>query len=76
VGIAAADAHSVHDNQFEGQVHYANADFIGYFKLTWLHSVGHDMGEHRAKLAPLAPVQVLVRGRDVSHESAWAEMAR
>lgn len=76
VGIAAVDAHSVHDNTFESKVPYANADFIGYFGLTWLHSVGHDMGEHQGKLAPLAKVQVLVRGRDVSHEGAWAEMAR
>jgi parallel beta-helix repeat protein len=76
IGIAAADAHSVHDNQFDGPMPYANADFVGYFGLTWLHSVGRDMTEHSATLAPLAPVQVLIRGRDVSHESAWAEMAK
>ena len=76
VGIAPGDAHSVHDNRFDGTVNYANADLVGYFGLTWLHSVGRDIGEHSAKLAPLAPVQVVVRGRDVSHESAWAEMAK
>ena len=76
VGIAATDAHSVHDNTFASTVSYANADFVGYFALTWLHEVTYDMGEHSGRLEPLAPVQVLIRGRDVSHPSAWAEMEK
>lgn len=76
VGMAGADQFSIHDNQHAGDLPYGNADFVGYFGLTWLHSVGHDMAEHSADLAPLAAVQVIIRGRDVDHESAWAEMAK
>ncbi len=76
VGMASGDAFSIHDNSHAGSEPYGNADFIGKFGLTWFHAVGRDMTEHGATLAPLAPVQVLIRGRDVSHPSAWAEMEK
>jgi parallel beta-helix repeat protein len=76
VGMAEADQFSVHDNSHESPEVYGNADFVGYFGLTWFHAVGRDGSEHDATLAPLAPVQVIIRGRDVSHEGAWAEMAK
>lgn len=76
VGMAAGDAFSIHDNTHASTEPYGNADFVGYFGFTWFHSVGRDLSEHGATLAPLAPVQVLIRGRDVSHPSAWAEMAK
>lgn len=76
VGMAAEDQFSIHDNTFASDTPYGNADFVGYFALTWLHSVGRDMAEHSATLAPLAPVQVIIRGRDVSHKGAWAEMEK
>ncbi len=76
VGMAAGDRFSVHDNTHASAVPYGNADFVGYFGLTWLHGVGFDLTEHNAVLEPLAPVQVIIRGRDVDHQSAWAEMAQ
>ncbi len=76
VGMAAGDQFSIHDNTHASAVPYGNADFVGYFGLTWLHSVGHDMAEHSASLTPLAPVQVIIRGRDVDHASAWAEIEK
>jgi Right handed beta helix region len=76
IGIAGDEAHSVHDNDDGGQVPYVNADFVGYFGLTWLHGVTYDLAEVSADLAPLPPVQVIIRGRDVSVPSAWAEMEK
>lgn len=76
VGVAADVAHSIHDNDDGGQAPYANADFIGFFGLSWLHSVGRDPAEHSAALSPLGPVQVIIRGRDVSHAEAWAEFSK
>ena len=76
VGVVAGEAHAIHDNQFASSEPYGNADFVGYFGLTWFHSVGRDMSEHAARLEPLAPVQVIIRGRDVNHQGAWAEMAK
>jgi len=76
VGMAAEDGFSIHDNTHDSADSYGNADFVGYFGLPWLHSVSRDASEHDAVLAPLAPVQVIIRGRDVSHEGAWAEFAR
>lgn len=76
LGMAAGDQFSIHDNDHASDMPYGNADFVGYFGLTWLHSVGHDMTGHSAVLAPLAAVQVIIRGRDVDHQSAWAELAK
>ncbi len=76
IGMADADQFGVHDNEHASAVPYGNADFVGYFGLTWLHSVGQDMAEHSADLAPLPPVQVIIRGRDVSHEGAWSELSK
>ena len=76
VGMADADQFSIHDNSHESPDSYGNADFVGYFGLPWLHGIGRDGSEHDADLAPLAPVQVIIRGRDVSHAGAWAEMAK
>lgn len=74
VGQAADRQHSLHDNDMGDELPYGNADFIGKFGLTWLHGVSFDASEHAATLAPLAPVQVIIRGRDVSHKGAWAEI--
>lgn len=76
VGEAADRRHSIHDNDFGDDLPYGNADFIGRFGLTWLHAVSFDITEHSATLTPRAPVQVIIRGRDVSHPGAWAEMAK
>lgn len=76
LGEAADRKHSIHDNDFGDDVPYGNADFIGKFGLTWIHGVSFDITEHSAALDPVAPVQVIIRGRDVDHEGAWAEMAR
>ena len=76
VGKSADEAFSFHDNSHASPEPYGNADFVGYFGLTWFHSVSRDASEHSATLAPLAPVQVIIRGRDVSHAGAWAEMAK
>ena len=74
VGQAADRQHSLHDNDMGDELPYGNADFIGKFGLTWLHGVSFDASEHAATLAPLDPVQVIIRGRDVSHKGAWAEI--
>ena len=58
--------HSIHSNSHSGDTVYANADFVGYFGLTWLHSVERDLSEHDADLAPLPPVKVVIRGQDVT----------
>lgn len=76
VGEAADRRNSIHDNDFGEDVPYGNADFIGKFGLTWLHEVSFDISEHSASLMPLVPVQVIIRGRDVSHKGAWAEMEK
>ena len=76
VGATADEQHSIHDNDFGDLVPYGNADFIGKFGLTWLHEVSYDISEHSATLAPLAAVQVIIRGRDVSHPGAWGEMEK
>ena len=76
VGKAAEEAFSFHDNSHASADTYGNADFVGYFGFTWFHAVTRDASEHSATLAPLAPVQVIIRGRDVSHVGAWAEMAK
>lgn len=76
IGQAADRENAIHDNDFGQEVPYGNADFVGYFGLTWIHGVSFDISEHSAKLEPLAPVQVIIRGRDVSHEGAWAEIAK
>lgn len=64
-GLPRDERHSIHDNDHGGQAAYANADFIGYFGLTWLHKVSRDPAEHSAKLAPLDPVTVTLRGQNV-----------
>ncbi len=76
VGAASDVEHSIHDNDFGDATPYGNADFIGKFGLTWLHEVTYELSEHSAELTPLVPVQVIIRGRDVSHRGAWAEMAK
>jgi parallel beta-helix repeat protein len=76
VGLASDRQHSIHDNDMGDELPYGNADFIGKFGLTWLHAVSFDASEHSARLAPLAPVQVIIRGRDVSHKGAWAEIEK
>lgn len=76
LGEAAERQHSIHDNDFGDELPYGNADFIGKFGLTWIHEVSFDIGEHAASLAPLAPVQVIIRGRDVDDTDAWAELAK
>lgn len=57
--------HSIHDNDHGGQPAYANADFIGYFGLTWLHGVDRDVSEHSANLARLKPASVVIRGKNI-----------
>lgn len=75
VGLPEDELHSIHDNDDGGQAPYANADFVGWFGFPWLHSVNRDASELNATLAPLDPVQVVIRGRDVDVPSAWAELA-
>lgn len=75
IGQAADRENSIHDNEFGQEVPYGNADFVGYFGLTWIHGVSFDISEHSASLEPLPPVQVIIRGRDVNHAGAWAEIA-
>lgn len=65
-GLPRGDRHSIRDNRHDGPgAPYANADFIGWFGLTWLHQVTRDAGEHDAELAPLDPVTVTIRGKVV-----------
>lgn len=66
LGIARDARHSIHDNDHGGGPAYANADFIGHFGLTFLHRVTRNLREHQARLAPLAPARVVIRGQDVS----------
>lgn len=65
-GMKKDERHSIHDNDHGGQTPYANADFIGYFGLKWLHEVGHDISEHKGTLEPLPPARVVIRGQDVT----------
>lgn len=67
-GLPKGDRHSVHGNS-HGERPYANADFIGWFGLPFLHNFSADLGEHDAKLDPLPPARVVIRGRDVSDAS-------
>lgn len=65
-GLPRGDAHAIHDNDHGGQAPYANADFMGYFGLPWLHKVTRDIREHDAALTPLPPARVVIRGQDVT----------
>ncbi|QYZ68734.1 parallel beta-helix domain-containing protein [Neotabrizicola shimadae] len=75
-GLAAGEGHLVANNSHATNPPYANADFVGFFGLPFLHSVKTDPAELSEPLAPLPPVQVVIRGRDVSHPGAWAEFAK
>lgn len=68
-GLPRGDRHSIHDNDHGGQAPYANADFIGWFGLPFLHNYTTDLSEHDARLEPLPPAQVTIRGRDVQDMS-------
>ncbi len=65
-GMKRDERHSIHSNDHGGQEPYANADFMGYFGLTWLHGVTNDPTEHKGDLQPLPPARVVIRGKDVS----------
>ena len=65
-GLPRAERHAVHPNDHGAQAPYANADFMGWFGLPWLHKVTRDAGEHDADLAPLPPARVVFRGQDVT----------
>ena len=61
-GLAGANRHSIHDNDHGGNPHYANADFIGWFGLPFLHAVSTDISKHWTYLSPLQPASVEIRG--------------
>lgn len=65
-GLPRGDRHAIRDNDHGGQEPYANADFMGYFGLPWLHKVTRDTDEHDADLAPLPQARVTLRGEDVT----------
>jgi len=66
IGMANDAAHSIHSNTHSGTRPYANADFIGYFGLTWIHGISEDQDEHDATLTPLPAAKVIIRGQDVT----------
>lgn len=68
IGVPSDWEHSIHSNSHSSERIYANADFVGYFGLTWFHSVGRDVSEHSAELEPLPAATVTIRGQDVTSE--------
>ncbi|MGR3615068.1 MAG: parallel beta-helix domain-containing protein [Paracoccaceae bacterium] len=63
------ERHSIHDNIYDDLPAYGNADFIGYFGLTWFHKATFDQTEHTGQLEPLAPANVVIRGQNVNDVS-------
>ena len=59
------DENAIHDNVHENSRPYGNADFIGYFGLTWLFKPTYNMKEHSRTLAPLEAATVIIRGINV-----------
>jgi parallel beta-helix repeat protein len=62
LGLEGNNRHSIHDNDHGGNPPYANADFIGWFGLPFLHAVSTDMSKHWTYLPPLKAANVTIRG--------------
>lgn len=68
-GIEDGGRHSIHDNVFEANPPFGNANLITYFAARWFHKPSLSMKDASETYPSLPPVSVVIRGVDVDDQT-------
>ena len=68
-GIEEGGRHSIHDNVYEANPPFGNANLIMYFAARWLHKPSLSMKDASETYPSLGPVSVVIRGVDVNDQT-------